>query len=106
MQLLNETLLETMLGDPSMYGNLAVFPLFTAKVPPPAYVTLDAALESGKAEVTEVSEGGHVPELRFANGLDRPVLLVDGEELIGARPEPRSQPEHPHRCRPHPGLLR
>lgn len=86
MQVLNETLLELMVGEASMCGNLAVFPLFTAKAAaPPDYVTLDEALESGRTEVTEVSEGGHVPELCFANRLDRPVLLVDGEELVGAK---------------------
>jgi len=85
MQILNNTLIELALGDPHILRNLAVFPLYMPKSAPPDYLTLDEALESGKAEVTEVSEGGHVPELRFANGLDRPVLLVDGEELIGAR---------------------
>jgi hypothetical protein len=32
-----------------------------------------------------VSESGSVPELRFANGCARPVLLLDGEELVGAK---------------------
>jgi hypothetical protein len=35
--------------------------------------------------VTEVSEAGHVPELRFDDDAGKPVLLVDGEELVGAR---------------------
>lgn len=45
---------------------------------------LDAALAQGSARVTEVSASGHVPELRFVNDGDWPVLLLDGEELIGA----------------------
>jgi hypothetical protein len=32
-----------------------------------------------------VSKGGHVPELRLINKGDQPVLLIDGEELIGAK---------------------
>lgn len=40
---------------------------------------------SDRARVTEVSEAGSVPFLQVANGADRPLLLVDGEELIGAK---------------------
>jgi hypothetical protein len=36
--------------------------------------------------VTELNGGGSVPELRFENAGDRPVLLLDGEELVGAKP--------------------
>jgi hypothetical protein len=35
--------------------------------------------------VTEISEGGHVPELKVINRGDKPVLLIDGEELVGAK---------------------
>ncbi len=41
--------------------------------------------ESPRARVTEVSEAGSVPFLQVANGADRPLLLLDGEELIGAK---------------------
>jgi hypothetical protein len=37
-------------------------------------------------ENTEVSAGGHVPELKVVNKGETPVLLLDGEELAGARP--------------------
>lgn len=46
---------------------------------------LDAALTQGSGRVTEVSAGGHIPELRFVNYGDWPVLLLDGEKLIGAK---------------------
>jgi hypothetical protein len=42
-------------------------------------------LEEAGARVTEVSEAGSVPFLQVANGADRPLLLLDGEELIGAK---------------------
>jgi hypothetical protein len=52
---------------------------------PLRYLVLDDALASGVVEITEVSEQGRVPELRVVNrGVD-PVLLVDGEELVGAK---------------------
>lgn len=35
--------------------------------------------------ITEVSEQGVVPQLRFVNRGRVPVLLVDGEELLGAK---------------------
>jgi hypothetical protein len=35
--------------------------------------------------VTEVSEGGSVPQLLVANAGVRPVFLLDGEELVGAK---------------------
>ena len=35
--------------------------------------------------VTEINESGSVPELRITNNLDERVLLIDGQELIGAK---------------------
>jgi ARG and Rhodanese-Phosphatase-superfamily-associated Protein domain len=35
--------------------------------------------------IVEVSEGGHVPELKIVNEGEVPVLLLDGEELLGAK---------------------
>jgi hypothetical protein len=46
---------------------------------------LDDAIAQGLARVTELTAAGSVPELRFENDADRPVLLLDGEELIGAK---------------------
>jgi hypothetical protein len=51
----------------------------------PEYVLLDDALASGLVEITEVSEQGSVPDLKFVNRGPTPVLIVDGEELLGAR---------------------
>jgi ARG and Rhodanese-Phosphatase-superfamily-associated Protein domain len=73
------------IGSPVTSGNLTMFPLLNAKEGEPDYLTLDEALAKGLATVTEISESGSVPDLKFANRGDRPVLLVDGEELIGAK---------------------
>ena len=67
------------------FANLQMIALLRKNVGPPAYVTLDEALPTGRFRVTEVSESGHVPELRVHNDLDTPVLLLDGEELVGAK---------------------
>lgn len=37
------------------------------------------------ARITEVSESGCVPDLSLVNGCDLPVLLLDGEEPVGAK---------------------
>lgn len=65
--------------------NLTMVPLLTAAPAAPDYLLLDDALDAGLAEVTEISQGGSVPELAFRNRADRDILLVDGEELVGAK---------------------
>lgn len=67
-------------------GSLEMFPLHCEQPPLHApYMTLEEALGAHVAELTEVTEGGSVPELLFVNRGDTAVLLLDGEELIGAR---------------------
>ena len=75
------------LGGPVHFGGLTIFPLFRGgSVPPePGYIPLEEAVAHGFARVTEVGGGGAVPELQFENLGDKPVLLLDGEELIGAK---------------------
>jgi hypothetical protein len=48
-------------------------------------MTLDEALAGGLIEVTEVSQGGAVPELKVVNKSPRMVLILDGEELVRAK---------------------
>jgi hypothetical protein len=47
-------------------------------------VTLDEALPLG-FRITEIDEGGSVPELLVVNPLEANVLLYDGEEILGAK---------------------
>jgi ARG and Rhodanese-Phosphatase-superfamily-associated Protein domain len=46
---------------------------------------LGEAMGKGFLTVTEVSQSGTVPELKMVNKGDLPVLLLDGEELAGAK---------------------
>jgi len=73
------------IGTPQHFRHLTVFPLVHPTPRAPFYLTLDEALAQGVIQVTEVSKGGHVPELLLINRGDRPVLLIDGEELVGAK---------------------
>jgi hypothetical protein len=73
------------IGEASSFRNLTVFPLVTHDETPAPYLTLDEALALGGIRVTEVSESASVSGLRVVNTLDRPVLLLDGEEIVGAK---------------------
>jgi hypothetical protein len=72
-------------GDPCTHRNLTVFPLLGGLSGDPDYLTLDEALSGGSARITEVNAGGSVPELRFENLSEYAVLMLDGEELVGAK---------------------
>ena len=71
-----------------MFRNISMYPLL-ARDPKarrvPGYRILDDALASGLVEVTEVSEQGRVPHLRVVNRSPERILIVDGEELVGAK---------------------
>jgi len=72
-------------GKKTHHGSLTMFPLRSERRGGLEYLTLAEALEAGFARISEVSKGGSVPELRLANLGSLPVLIVDGEELIGAK---------------------
>jgi hypothetical protein len=70
--------------EPAVHGNLAVYPVFGEGSPKLEYLTLGEALAAGGLKIGEVG-GGQVPELLVSNATGRRVLLLDGEELIGAK---------------------
>lgn len=85
MTMVNDELNAVEVGLSQAFKNITMFPLLRQDALESNYLTLDEALEAGTARVTEVSEGGTVPELEFLNEGDVPVLLLDGEELVGAK---------------------
>lgn len=74
-------------GAPVHFRNLTLLPLMRPDVDSedPGYLVLDEAIAQGVASVRELGGAGSVPELEFDNRAERPVLLVDGQELIGAK---------------------
>jgi len=72
-------------GDPKIHAGLGLWPVFADRRPEPAYITLVEALALTGFRVTEISEGGSVPNLRVVNETPHHVLLFDGEELKGAK---------------------
>ncbi|MGK7872661.1 MAG: DUF6569 family protein [Xenococcaceae cyanobacterium] len=85
MEVISNRLGQIKVGTEITFRNLTMFPLLNGRGGQSDYLTLDEALAQGFAKMTEVSEGGSVPELKFVNDSDRPVFLLDGEELIGAK---------------------
>jgi hypothetical protein len=72
-------------GEIQVHNHVAVIPMISANGSGPDYLTMKEAMESQFLMVTEVTEGGAVPELKVINRGEKPVLLLDGEELSGAK---------------------
>ncbi len=72
-------------GKAQRYQNLAILPLIAPADGACQYRTLGEALAAWDLAITEVSEAGSVPNLMVVNRATQPVLLLDGEELAGAR---------------------
>lgn len=70
-------------GEPIGHRALAVVPLLAPDASDPGWLTLTEA--SDAIAIEEVSAAGDVPILSLASAADRPVLLLDGEELVGAK---------------------
>ena len=85
--LIASTLESITLGAPTVCDSITMFPLMGpgAVEQEPFYLTLDQALGDGWTEITEMSEQGSVPELRVTNKGTKPVFILDGEELVGAK---------------------
>ena len=66
-------------------ANLTFFPLLWKESHKPAYTLLSTAINAGEAVVEEVSESGSVPNLAVTNHCKRPILIPEGEILMGAK---------------------
>ena len=73
------------LAEPATHGGLTVFPLTSEGASTLRYILLEEGLRKDLVTIREVSEGGSVPELKVENRAGLPVLIVDGEELVGAK---------------------
>jgi hypothetical protein len=73
------------IGRKQSYKNLAVFPLLSTYSLNLNYLLLDEALAEEVIEVVEVSEEGTVLELKVINKSAIMILILDGEELVGAK---------------------
>ena len=88
MDLVKETLQHLHLGPETTFERLTMYPLLNGGGHAPDYLMLRQAIGNGTLRITEVSEGGSVPSLSVANEGAQPVLIIDGEELVGAKQQP------------------
>ena len=65
--------------------NLTLVPLRGAGHGRLDYILSEEAIGAGMLTVTEVSESGSVPELLAENKSEKMIVLLDGEELVGAK---------------------
>jgi hypothetical protein len=77
-------LLEVRPGEPLRHENLTIFPLLAEAQPELPYVLLGDALDLGIVSIGEIGSGS-VPSLLATNRGDVDVLILDGEQLIGAK---------------------
>jgi hypothetical protein len=83
--IIRNCLSELKIGEVQAFENMDVFPLFKTTDGGPQYAMLKEALEKQMIVITELHESGSVPQLKVVNHSEQFVLLLDGEELVGAK---------------------
>ena len=73
------------LGGNQSHLKMTLFPLLASDAGEPDYMILEEALGQGAVEIKEVNHGGSVPDLKLINKSDCKLLVVDGEDLVGAK---------------------
>jgi hypothetical protein len=73
------------LGKKQVHRNMTLFPVLFPGIVEPYYLTLEQAIDRGMLVVTEVDASGNVNRLKLRNNAKLPILLLEGEELKGAK---------------------
>ena len=82
---ISEFLDRMQMSTPQQCRNMTVIPLFHPEPSAIRHLTLQEAIERGLLSITEMHQHGSVPDLKATNLADTPVLLLEGEELVGAK---------------------
>lgn len=85
MNPLKTALASLTLGEPQSRKGLTMFPLLSGFHSKLRYLMLADGLRDGLVTVKEVSNAGSVPDLAVENRSKLSVLILDGEELVGAK---------------------
>ena len=83
VEILAKTLGSILAGKPKTHGALTVIPILAPMQAEPEWLTLAEA--GDRVRITVISEGGSVPDLKLTNLGDLPLLILDGEQLVGAK---------------------
>lgn len=73
------------IGKPKKYRNMLIYPLFFRGEPGTGYISLDEALEKEVISITEKKGMASVKEINVENSGNFNVLLLEGEEIMGAK---------------------
>ena len=65
-------------------GRISIIPMAFSSGGFP-FITMKDAMKNNDIKIIEISESGSVPELRVINSGSIPILLLDGEEVLGAK---------------------
>jgi hypothetical protein len=84
-RLLQSYLGQIKVGEAQTYKNLTAYPVLSNQLSALDYITLDEALSQGLIEIAEIDKDGSVPELKLTNKSEKMILILDGEELVGAK---------------------
>jgi hypothetical protein len=85
MELLNNVLDQIELGELTTYKQISVIPIISKTAPGIDYRTLPEVLGGEDVRISEISSSGSVGELSLINDSEEFLLLLDGEELMGAK---------------------
>ncbi len=85
MENIKQQLQSINISDPLHFQNLTLFAIKGSNNTSFHYITLSQAYENKVVEVKETSEEGTVSELLFINNSDTPILIIEGQELLGAK---------------------
>ena len=76
-------------GEPICIHGLGFVPLLAVGMTVlPNLELLEESIAKGTATITETSERGEVPFLRIENKGNTPILILEGEELVGGKQNP------------------
>ena len=71
--------------SPQSYENMTVIGLNMPENNNIDLMSLEIGLDMGLVEISEVDEGGSVGDVKVVNKAVKPLLLLDGEEIIGSK---------------------
>jgi hypothetical protein len=85
MKIIEEFIAGLHTGEAVGFNRLKIMPIMVDEDRNLPFVDLEEALKQGFIVISEVSEGGSVPDLEVSNKSREDVIILDGEELIGAK---------------------
>ena len=84
-EVINNVLNDINLFQPESYKNMTIIGFNIPEKNPLDLMSLEIGLDLGLVEITEINEGGDVGQVKVINNAVTPLLLLDGEEIIGSK---------------------